>query len=117
MVSWQRDDRLLTNLDTREANKQDGRPKKISVRQAEDMISKPIFYIQYSGAAPRDREPETLSTHSDADAPNRVKVVNVLQLVQKCTYTVMTGYESRVSVPEMHSGNSSQNCTYIFRSG
>ena len=35
VVSWQRNGRLLTNLETREANKQDGRPKKRSVRQAE----------------------------------------------------------------------------------
>ena len=35
----QGDGRLLTNLETREANKQDGRPKKISVRQVEDMLS------------------------------------------------------------------------------
>ena len=40
MVSWQGDGRLLTNLETREANKQDGRPKKISVIQAEDMLGK-----------------------------------------------------------------------------
>ena len=52
------------------------------------------IYITYSGAAPRDREPETLSTHSDADAPNQVKVTNVLPPVQKCTYTVMTGCKS-----------------------
>ena len=29
----------------------------------------------------------------------------------------MTGCESRASVPKMHSGNSSQNCTYTVRSG
>ena len=38
VVSWQGDGRLLTNLETREANKQDGRPKKRLVRQAEDMF-------------------------------------------------------------------------------
>ena len=32
VVIWQGDGRLLTNLETREANKQDGRPKKILVR-------------------------------------------------------------------------------------
>ena len=40
LVSWQGGGRLMTNLETREANKQDGRPKKISVRQAEDMLGK-----------------------------------------------------------------------------
>ena len=34
VVSWQGGDRILTNLKTREANKQDGRPKKRLVRQA-----------------------------------------------------------------------------------
>ena len=43
IVSWQGDGRLLTNLETREANKQDGKPKKRSVRQAEDMIGKSKF--------------------------------------------------------------------------
>ena len=33
VVSWQVDGRLLTNLEIREANKQDGRPKKRSVIQ------------------------------------------------------------------------------------
>ena len=40
VVSWKGDGRLLTNLETREANKQDRIPKKRSVRQAEDMIGK-----------------------------------------------------------------------------
>ena len=40
VVSWQGDGRILTNLETREANKQDGRPKKRLVRQAEDMLGK-----------------------------------------------------------------------------
>ena len=66
---------------------------------------------------PQERYPETLSPPSDADALNQVKVENVLPSGQKCTYTVMTGCESRASVPKMHSGNSSQNCTYTVRSG
>ena len=40
VVSWQMDGSILTNLETREANKQDGIPKKILVRQAEDMLGK-----------------------------------------------------------------------------
>ena len=40
VVSWQGDGRLLTNLETREANKQDGIPKNRWVRQAEDMFGK-----------------------------------------------------------------------------
>ena len=60
---------------------------------------------------------ETLSPPSDADAPNQVKVANVLPPGQKCTYTVMTGCESRASVPKIHSGNSSQKCTYRVMTG
>ena len=40
VVSWQGDGRLMTNLETREANKQDGRTKKRLVRQAEDMLGR-----------------------------------------------------------------------------
>ena len=66
---------------------------------------------------PREIDPEMLSPPSDADASNQFKVANVLPPGQKCTYTVMTGWESRASVPKMHSGNSSQNCTYMVRLG
>ena len=40
MVSWKEDGRLLTSLETREANEQDGRPSKRAVRQAEDVLGK-----------------------------------------------------------------------------
>ena len=40
VVSWKGDGRLLTNLETIEANKQDRIPNKRLVRQAEDMLSK-----------------------------------------------------------------------------
>ena len=63
---------------------------------------------------PQEREPETLSPPSDADASNQVKVANILPPSQKLTYTVMMGCKSRASV---HSGNSSQNWTYTVRSG
>ena len=53
-----------------------------------------------------ERELETLSPPSDADAPNEVKVVNVLPPGQKFTYTVMAVCKSRASAPKMHSGNS-----------
>ena len=66
---------------------------------------------------PRERQPETLSPPSNADASNQVKVANVLPPGQKCTYTVMTGCKSRASVPKMHSGNSSQKCTYRVMTG
>ena len=66
---------------------------------------------------PRDRELETLSPLSDADASNQVRASNVLPPGPKCTYTVMTRFTSRYSVPKMHSGNSPQNCTYTVRSG
>ena len=40
MVVWQEDGRLLTNLEAIEANKQDGRLKKRSLRQADDILGK-----------------------------------------------------------------------------
>ena len=40
MVSLKGDGRLLINLETMEANKKERRPKKRSVRQAEDMLGK-----------------------------------------------------------------------------
>ena len=73
--------------------------------------------MKYSGAAPRKRDPETLSPPSHTNALNQAKVGNLLPPGQKCTYMVMMGCESKASVPKMHSGNSSQNCTYMFRSG
>ena len=39
-VGWQRDGRLLTNFETKEATKQDRRPKKQLVIQEEDMLGK-----------------------------------------------------------------------------
>ena len=81
----------MTNLETREANKQDGIPKKRSVRQAEDMLGKSKNFTLNTVELPRERDPETISPPSDADAPNQVKVANVLPPSQKCTYTVMTG--------------------------
>ena len=117
MVIWQGDGRLLSNLETREANKQDGRPKKISVIQAEDMLGKSKKFTLNTVDLHRERETETLSPPSDADASNQVKVANLLPPGQKCTYTVMTGCKSRASVPKTHSGNSSQNCNYKVRLG
>ena len=107
VISLQGDGRLLTNLETREANKQDGRLKKRSVRQAEDMLAKPKKITLNTVELPQERYPDTLSPPSDADASNQVKVVNVLPPGQKFTYTGMTRYKSRASVPKMHSGNSS----------
>ena len=117
VVRWQGDGRLLNNLETREANKQDGRPKNRSVRQAEDMFGKSKHFSLNTVELHREREMETLSPPSDADAPNQVKVANILPPGQKCTYTVMTGCKSRASVPKLHSGNSSQKCTYTVRPG
>ena len=117
VVSWQGDGRLLTNLETREANKHDGRPKKRSVGQSEDMFGKSKHFSLNTVDLPRERELETLSPPSDADAPNPVKVANILPPGQKCTYTVMTGCKSRASVPKMHLGNSSQKCTYGVTTG
>ena len=45
-VSCQENGRLLTNLETIEANKQDGRPKRRLVRQAEDILGKLKNYIK-----------------------------------------------------------------------
>ena len=44
VVSWQGDGRLLNILETREANEQDGTPKKRLAIQAEYMLSKSIFF-------------------------------------------------------------------------
>ena len=81
------------------------------------MLGKSKHFTLITVELPRQRETETLSPPSDADAPNQVKVANVLPHVQKCTYMVMTGCESKTSVPKMHSVNSSQKCTHTVRSG
>ena len=116
VVSWQGNGRLPTNLETREAKKQDRKPKERSVRQADDMLGKFKKLTLNTVELPWERNPETLSPHSDADASNQVKVENLLPPGQKCTYTVMKGCKSRASVPKIHSGNSSQNFTYTIRS-
>ena len=74
VVSWQGDGRLLTNLETRGAKKQDRRPNKRLVIQAEDMLSKSKHFTLNTVELPQERELEMLSTPSDADAPNRIKV-------------------------------------------
>ena len=56
VVSWQGDGRLLTHLETRETNKQDRRPKKISVRQAEDMFVKSNVLPLNKVELPRERK-------------------------------------------------------------
>ena len=71
MVSWQGDGRLLTNLETREANKQYRRPKKRLVRQPEDMFGKSKHFSLNTAELPQERELETLSPPSDADVPVR----------------------------------------------
>ena len=53
MVSWQVDGRLLTNLETREANKKDVIPKKRSVRQADDMIGKSKTFTLHTVELPQ----------------------------------------------------------------
>ena len=90
-VSWEGDGRILTNLETKEATKQYRRPKNQLVRQEEVMIGKSKHFTLNKVELPQEREQMTLSPHSDADAPNQVKVVNVLPPGQKCTYTVMMG--------------------------
>ena len=49
MVSWQGYGRLLTNLETKEANKQDRIPKKRLARQAEDMLGKSKHFTLNTG--------------------------------------------------------------------
>ena len=56
VVSWQGDGRLLTNLETREANKQDGKPKKRSVRHADDMLGKSKHFTLYMVELPQERK-------------------------------------------------------------
>ena len=53
VVSWQGDGRLLNNLETREANKKYGKPKKRSVTQAEDMLGKPKKFTLNTVELPR----------------------------------------------------------------
>ena len=71
VVSWQGDGSLLTNLETREANEQDRRPKKRSVRQAENMLGKSKTFTLNIVELPQERDPETLSPPSDANASNQ----------------------------------------------
>ena len=47
-------------METREANKQDRRPKKRLVRQADDMIGKSKTFTLHTVELPQEREPETL---------------------------------------------------------
>ena len=81
VVSWQGDSRLLTNLETIEANKQDRITNKRLVRQAEDMLGKSKTFKLNTPISPP----------SNADAYNQVKVAKVLPPGQKCTFTIMTG--------------------------
>ena len=53
VVSWQGDGMLLNNLETIEANKQDRRQKKRSVRQAEDMFGKSKHFSLNTVELPR----------------------------------------------------------------
>ena len=63
MVSWKGDGKLLTNLETREANNQDGRPRKIAIKQAEDMLGKSNNYILNSVELPeRERARDAITT-------------------------------------------------------
>ena len=48
------------------------------MRQAEDMLGKSKTFTLNTVELPRERERETLSPPSDADASNQVKVANVL---------------------------------------
>ena len=78
VVIWQGDVRIMTNLETREANKQGGIPKKRLVIQAEDMLGKSNYFSCNIVELTQERELETLSPPSDDNAPNQVKVANVL---------------------------------------
>ena len=91
MVIWQGYGRLLANLETKEATKQDRRQKNQLVRQAEDMLGKSKHFTLNKVELFRYREQKTLSPPSDVNAPNQVKVANVLLLDHKCNYTVMMG--------------------------
>ena len=63
MVNWQGGGRLLTNVETREAKKQDRRPKKRSVRQAEDMLGKSKTFTLNTVELPRERESQRRYHH------------------------------------------------------
>ena len=83
VVSWQEDGMFLTHLETIEANKEEWIPKKISVRQVEDMLEKSKHFTLNTVELPQERKTETLSPPSDDDASNQVKVTNVLPPGQK----------------------------------
>ena len=55
------------------------------------MLGKSKKFTLNTADLPQEREPETLSPPSHADALNQVKVENVLPPVQKCTYMLITG--------------------------
>ena len=63
MVSWQGDGRLLKNVKTREANKQDRIPKKRLVRQTEDMLGKSKTFTLNTVELPQERESQRRYQH------------------------------------------------------
>ena len=83
VVIWQGYSRLLANLETKEATKQDRRSKKQLLIQAEDMLGKSKHFTLNKMELFRYREQKTLSPPSDINAPNQVKVANVLPPGQK----------------------------------
>ena len=83
MVIWQGYGRLLANLETKEATKQYRRQKNQLVRQAEDMLGKSKHFTLNKVELFGYREQKTLSPPSDDNAPNQVKVANVLPPGQK----------------------------------
>ena len=56
VVSWQGYGRLLANLETKEANKQERRPMKKLVKQAEDMLGKSKHFTLNTVELPQERE-------------------------------------------------------------
>ena len=64
VVSWQGDGRLLTNVETKEAKKQDRRPKKRLVRQADDIIGKSKAFTLNTAELPRERESQRCYHHT-----------------------------------------------------
>ena len=63
MVSWQGDGRLLKNVKTREANKQDRIPKKRLVRQTEDMLGKSKTFTLNTVELPQERDSQRRYQH------------------------------------------------------
>ena len=91
-VGWQRDGRLLANLETKEANKKDRIPMKQYVKREEDMLCKSKHFTLNTVELPQETKGWGHYHHPMMLMhPIKLSVPNVLPPGQKCTYTVIMG--------------------------